>query len=1019
MATPPINLAISTLLGDEASVSQMLSSPGGTLSLVQQEGAALSSSPSPPSDLWPIQCMGQADRLILAGVPAIQNAFPKALEQGRFLETGPGTANNFIQTKMLDLNEKIQHYLSLNRLAVDGQLPYATRPAKYAYDSVQFIRQIQKYLNEVTMLTAALNANLLVVRSLETQMLGLIQNNIISLTNLLNQICNWRLPSLPSMATLLGKGFHWNGFNFNSATGFIFNPNVLGSLLTPITSVANLPALFSFGECIPNTPNLAAFFGTAVTSATVGSVTATLALPAAPLSGTYGDPSQYSDPSYVSEMQTTTIPVFDPTELTAAANTSGLQLSLPPAASIISNYSLPASMYVANICSAVSALSSVVIQPDDPNYSSGEPSTSALANLRALLIEYVNLETIVASGYDQNLVAAWLIYLSLNRTGRGGQWLSNFQTEYAALIAPSAAYIQNTPVPWNNLLGGSGVSAAPVSVPLVAALQADSTNNLKWRLSYIEASLLGYPRSQMWDSAADDEFLASFTGADLDYDSLTIDSVPTTTVLLGSGTAAYPVSCTYPSSLSAVMESVVAMAAANIQNAPGYQSPRPQNRYTYDMFANATLVDRFSQFWRDFNGNLQLLLSGQPASVVARVCNYVEALDSAIDPLGSPADYTAIQTDTSSRSQTWTPGSVMPAIPSALPLAAAYSPPTISASGWSTGTFDASAFLSRPDVQAQSLPVQIAMLRTNQSFSTLMAAQSDVQSAISQAIATAQNMIQSSTVYGWEIDTSAPTLIPPSQEVPISFGTTVFDQADYVTGPGAIAIQTAGTYTIACDIEWDTTGAEGTRTATLLLNGAPLSSVSAGPAAGSPFSVQISVEAALNVGDTLGVTASHDILSPQSVLAGSSFIGILEPSSAAPPAPSNPEASAPTVSFPSDAAIPLLSAVSVQSDGGILPVSPTATTPGAIPFVDGIALTSAAAAGQIVTVGSSYGQIYSVADASFTTGGLLYVGTDGILTQDYADLVQNARWIVCVGKAVSADSFIYQPHLPTNFTLNF
>src|SRR5208282_1153030 len=83
----------------------------------------------------------------------------------------------------------------------------------------------------------------------------------------------------------------------------------------------------------------------------------------------------------------------------------------------------------------------------------------------------------------------------------------------------------------------------------------------------------------------------------------------TTSEILGSGTAAYPVSVIIPTSIKAVFDEVVAQATLNIANNTTYQSPYPKFKYTYDQFATATLVDRFTQFWRTFNYNLLTLLA--------------------------------------------------------------------------------------------------------------------------------------------------------------------------------------------------------------------------------------------------------------------------------------------------------------------------------------------------------------------------------------------------------------------------
>jgi hypothetical protein len=89
------------------------------------------------------------------------------------------------------------------------------------------------------------------------------------------------------------------------------------------------------------------------------------------------------------------------------------------------------------------------------------------------------------------------------------------------------------------------------------------------------------------------------------------------------------------------------------------------------------------------------------------------------------------------------------------------------------------------------------------------------------------------------------------------------------------------------------------------------------------------------------------------------------------------------------------------------------------PFVDGATLT-AVSAGGTAECGTTYGGAFQAAGASFTVGGLLYVGKGGILTQDYSSLITGSpdasvgpvQWIICVGRAMASDTLIYEPHLP-------
>jgi len=954
------------------------------------------------SDLWPVQNWGDPSRLPLAGVPNIEPNFHFPFEQGRFLERPIGDAISAIQTKQLDLQEKILTYVNLHKVALDAQLSHLPRTIALAADAITLVQQIRTYVDDGLNLLNALQANMQVLQAAEARMLGMIQANINALANLLQEICNWKLPSLPSLASLLGGMFHWNGFNFNLPSGFNFNPSL--ALITPNFN-------FSFSSCVPRTANLASVFGATPTSVSVGDETASLSVPTPPLSGTIGDAARLTDPTYISEMQATATPVYNPTTLAADAASSAPGTSLPDPASIISNYSLPASTYVSNICSVVTALKPLVIQPDDPDYAAAQPSASVLANLRATLIQYVNLGTVVSSGYDPNLTAAWLIYLNLNRVARGGQWLANFQAEYVAQLTASITYVMNTPVPWNNVLGGDGVSAAPTAIPLIAALQADTTNNLKWRLSYIEASLLGYPRNPTWDAAADTVYLDSFTGSDLDYEATIVNATPTTTLILGDETADYPVSCIFPTSIGTVLAQVVALAATSILTTPSYQSPRPQFRYTYNMFAQPTLVDRFSQFWRDFNANLQSFLAQAPY-VVGFVCSYVDALNAAVNPLASNADYLAIQTDADSRSRTWTPGSAMPSVPVATVLTGSSTAPTDLTNGWSTGTFDASAFLARPDVQAQSLPVQVAMLRTNQSFATLMTLKSNVMASVQAAVTNAQTIASSICVPGWEVESNVDQVVPVSVTLPLSLAQVDFNTTGYVTSDTEITSQASAPFIINAIVNWDTTGGPGTRTITLTQNGTAVATNSATSLTGNPFLTQFSTVLNLNTGDVLQLQASHTCTTAQTVLGGSSFLGLVDPGGAGAISSAVNTSSSSTLSLVAGTALAAATAVAIRGNGQVLAVNPNTSTQGASPFVDGITL-AAAASGNEASVATGYGQVYTFTGASFTPDALLYVNSDGTLTQDYSTITQNVAWTVCVGRAITATTFLFQPHLPT------
>jgi acyl-coenzyme A thioesterase PaaI-like protein len=958
-------------------------------------------------DIFPVQNLGTPTRLPLAGIPNLEPTYHLPFEQGRFMESPIGDAMSDLTKKNLDLVEKIQTYLNMNKLATDGQLPTAARAPKFVADSVAFVQQIRTFNTQSLNIATALNANVAALSAAELRMLNMINANANALANLLHQICNWGLPNLPSLAATLGNIFHFNGFNFNSAAGFNFQQLISGFSSAAISSLSAFTN-FSFSQCSLNTPNIASAFAP-VTSISDSGLTITAApLPPPIAGGTFSTPAA---PATAEQLASTTVPVFNPALVTSNNGTS-----LPTPASIVSNFALPPATYAANIVSAVPVLSSAIVQP-------GGVANPTL--LRSLAISNINLTTIVAEQFNPNLVACWLFYLNLNRIGRGGNWLPNFQAAYTEFITPSLNYLATTPIPWNS------VSAAPAAIPLIPLINTipnEPAENIMWKLSFIEASLLGYARTTTWDAGADDVFLSTFTGFDLDYVPTIIAATPTQSTILGETTAEFPVQATYPQSIAGTLADVITEATLNIANTPTFQTTSPQFLFTFNLFAVASLVDRFTQFWRQFNAELNTFLAMEDF-LVQFVVTYPAALDAAIDPLGNPADFNQIQADASTRSQTWTPGSVSLPIPTATVLSSSPTAPTALTTGWTTGTFDAAAYLTRPDIQAQPIPVQVAMLRTNQSFATLMTLSGNLQMAVASAVSSATIAANSIGMPGWEVETSAEFMVVPGAAGSVvSFATIDFDQTGFVESPTTIDIQSTNPYAVAVMLNWDTTGASGTRNVLLTQNGTVVAMASGGPGSTTPFVTSISTLLDLNQGDILQVIATHSLSTPQGVLSGSSFLGLLDTNAAASATtatPTTPGTPAPatasnTVNFTSGAIFPAFIAVAQSSMGGdILPVDPTTTVVGKIPFVDGIAMSASTESGEMIPVAVQYGGVYSAPGMTWTPGGLLFVDADGVLTQDFADLIVNVRWIVAIGKAITTNTFMFAPHIPTNFVQNF
>jgi hypothetical protein len=1056
----------------------------------------MSTPPIIPSSvlMWPITAKGAINRHNPLGDPTIEKYYHKALEDGRWLERNIAEANHWLLQKQQLVLAKIKTYTDMNKLAVDGQLKRNPRKFKYIADSLAFLQEVNQFQKDVVALVQATTQNIALLAAMEQNLLKMVQSVLNSLALLLNQVCNWNLPKLPSLPNLLPDGmFNWNGFNFSSLAAFAaLKPNL------------NFNANFSFSQCslgLPNLGNPAANPPASITGYSGNTLGTQQIVP--PLDGTVPPAGQsLTDPLYVAQMQSTTTPVYGP----AFNPNSSMIGAVPDPSTIISDYQMPAQTYQSNIVSIVPSLTGNTVEPGDADYSNPNLLVRQ-PNLQKDLIHYINLDSVVSSGFDPYVTSAWLFYIDICRNGRAGNWLPQYQNAFTTYIQPSMASLAANAVPWNNVLGGTGVSDTPKDIPFTDTLKAMPTAQQQltlWKLSYVEAALLGYTRSKTWDAYQDANYLSGTTGSDLDYKPTSVNYASTTTATLGTGTAEYPTPCTYPTAIAAIFNEVVAQATLDIRNDVTYESPRLGNRFVYDQFAQATLVDRFTQFWRDFNTNTVSLLAQDPYLVQFAV-TYFGTLNGALNPLGDQTAYTALKADVAIRNRAWTPGTPLLAIPVAPVVTYANdSAPGAGASGWSGINFDPNAFLARPDVQGQPIPVQMAMLRTNISYAALMQYQQQAVNAINDQINTANSLLALAQQLGFAVESvSVATVVPAgSPGVPVAFDQADFDLTGNVTNQTTFTIRATGEYTYAGTLNWEGTDSGELYTVTVLQNSVAILTESTDPSFTPPISQSFTGYGNFAEGDVVQVIASHSFSSTETVGAGSSFT-MIQSGPAAPSLQVPSSATNNTKQFTADGSMSALTAFSIQPDGGIAPIDPTIvrghlTAPitevsvisdvltvtcinsftagqtaffygltGAaflngqsavivtasptqftanfaytdspptdypptpettgvansgtvlFPFVDGATLT-AVSAGGTAECGTTYGGAFQAAGASFTVGGLLYVGKGGILTQDYSSLITGSpdasvgpvQWIICVGRAMASDTFIYEPHLP-------
>jgi hypothetical protein len=1044
-------------------IVQAITTATGRLSSIVNAGAALinsgpagstNSMGNPGQENWYIQAKRKVNRLDVLSDPEVSKLYTKSLEQGRLLENSIGDSMTWIQDKKLQLEARILHLMHMNTLGTDGQLPTALRKPKYIVDCVNFMKEVQKVMGEISALVAALQKDLATLVMIEKNVLGMIQASLNMLSSLLANICNWGLPKLPSIPFIVGDTiWRFNGF---------------GNALNQLMAKPNLSFNFSFSQCNLFPQNLDIFsniptsIATAIPSSAIGATPVYIP----PLTGVVLLPTvSVSDPNIQAILATAKdTPIFNST----FDPFNQMLGSVPDPVTIVSNYLMPPDVYQKNIVSIAPALRTLVLPVG------ATPTPANINALKAALRLNVNLDSLVDSNFDPYLTSAWLYELNLNRQlitqGRGGQWIANYQAVYDQYIQPSVDVLTSTPIPWNNM-NDLGINDLP-TIPLIPILKADSTRNLAWKLSYVEAAILGYPRTTTFEQGQDSTYVSSYTGSDLDYKSTPVDMTVVSTYTLGVGTADYPVLISYPTSMNNALMEVVSTAATSIANSPSWQSSHPQFRYIYNQFAQAALIDRYSQFWREFRSNLSAFLT-QNIGLIQEIVSYPAALDSAIDPLGSSTIYNIIEADFLSKNQNWVPGSILLSIPNELflsqvnnatyialqvngpltniitpgsnnsvwavstsgtggnysatidyPVGSIVSFVNSASTGWSGGLFDAAVFLARPDIQSQSIPVQQAMLSTNQSYASLMSFQNNFQSAVSAAVTAANTMISTVQNSGAHVLTTIGELVPASAGlggVPVVFQTVDYDNGGFLENPNTIIVNQGGSYLVSGDLEWGATSVVANLGYTLMLNGSTVLGTETLSSDSPDAQTEVfSLTYNFNTGDTLQLFAfsSEDVeIQPGTDLT----ISVVPGGGAANDLPVSGGGSSTTDlaarTLIADAVLVTGQCVQIDSSGRVTPVLPTivayplSTTQFNIPYVDGVTL-AAAGIGDSVQVATAYGSVYEIPGITLTPGGIIYVAANGVLTQDYSSVLANCAWTVCVGKAVAVDSILFQPHLP-------
>lgn len=326
---------------------------------------------------------------------------------------------------------------------------------------------------------------------------------------------------------------------------------------------------------------------------------------------------------------------------------------------------------------------------------------------------------------------------------------------------------------------------------------------------------------------------------------------------------------------------------------------------------------------------------------------------------------------------------------------------------------------------------------------SLMQYQTDITNEISNALTLAQQQAQTASNFGFQVESAEDITIvgPGAGGTVVGFDQIDFDLTGYVTSDTTFTVPPdgGGAYFITGQLNWaaGSPPETGIWTATVLVNGSPIITAST-PSETAPITLPFGDTANLNPGDVITILGSHNLSDNQSVIMGSLLnVVMYQPTADTTPNVPSTATSNGITDFIAGATFPFLTAVdAVQSTSPplaqavVVPIDPTTVTIAnpaisppfpytVFPYVDGISLANAIE-GALVPVATGYGSVFTVTGQTWTPGGLLYAGPGGLITQDFFDtILPNCSWVVVVGRALSANTFIYEPQIPSQSVQDF
>ena len=451
---------------------------------------------SAATEVIPIWLKNAFKRDSLPGHTTIETEMHTMKKAGDALEKDIGEAVAWIQNEEKQVIKDITNYIHHQLTAMTAGQTMPSRAGSACKDVITFVKTVVQFVKDLQGIITALMDIIRYLISIIQRLQAFLQGILNSIATLINQICNFHLPPLPSITNLFG-GLHFDGFKFtkgmfrfqlNFNTAFAFGNCQLRNLgLNPFATI-----LQNFQNAAPLSTNPSGYIGAPMTDHY----------------GVYFIPPLGGVVLAASINVPTNVPVFTPSYNPFTDFTG----SLPAPSTVVSRYSLPASQLAPQVLSLIGGptLDENPIGVTNVGAISIYPATTIpwsqyVAPVRAFGQSKNTLDflqklttwdpTKLNPGGDQTAppwAVAWLWLLAMNRcrgtitdpanvavtpasvnggpaslagkaSGRGGApWIPAYQAVFAAFVDASATgpcyHDLNDAIPWN--AGTTAVSAA-------------------------------------------------------------------------------------------------------------------------------------------------------------------------------------------------------------------------------------------------------------------------------------------------------------------------------------------------------------------------------------------------------------------------------------------------------------------------------------------------------------------------------------------------------------------------------